>query len=117
MTYKKQRKQWQKQEKFLGKSLSKSSNSKDCEYNILFKPVAERGLLSLTKKDQKLISHKIDKLINDPYPNGVKKLRGSENIFRLRVRHFRIIYTIKKRELCILVLIVGDRKDVYKNKS
>ncbi|MCE5317539.1 MAG: type II toxin-antitoxin system RelE/ParE family toxin [Parachlamydia sp.] len=45
---------------------------------------------------------------------GQIKLKGSENLFRIRVGPYRIIYTIQDDKLIVLVLEIGDRKDIYK---
>jgi len=44
----------------------------------------------------------------------VKKLEGEADIYRVRDGNFRIIYRIEDRKLLILVLLVGDRRDVYR---
>lgn len=49
-------------------------------------------------------------------PLGVVKLKGSNNFYRLRVGDYRIIYTIERDRLLILILKIGDRKDVFKTK-
>ena len=60
------------------------------------------------------VSRKIDALAQDPRPAGVKKLEGEADIYRVRDGNFRIIYRIEDRKLLILVLLVGDRRDVYR---
>jgi mRNA interferase RelE/StbE len=54
-------------------------------------------------------------LRNDPRSPGVKKLAGKDDLYRIREGDYRIIYTIRKhRDLVILVLKIGDRKEVYR---
>jgi len=60
------------------------------------------------------VSRKIDALAQDPRPAGVKKLEGEADIYRVRDGNFRIIYRLEDRKLLILVLLVGDRRDVYR---
>jgi len=60
------------------------------------------------------VSRKIDALAQDPRPAGVKKLEGEADVYRVRAGNFRIIYRIEDRKLLILVLLVGDRRDVYR---
>lgn len=57
----------------------------------------------------------IGSLATDPYCDS-KKLRTPKNsspLFRLRVGNHRIVYTINDGELLVLVVSVGDRKDIY----
>jgi len=44
----------------------------------------------------------------------VKKLKGFENSFRLRISKFRIIFTIENNELLIEVIKADSRGDIYK---
>ncbi|MEJ7760207.1 MAG: type II toxin-antitoxin system RelE/ParE family toxin [Gemmatimonadaceae bacterium] len=75
---------------------------------------AARALRKLEPAVRLQVSRKIDALAQDPRPAGVKKLEGEADIYRVRVGNFRIIYRIENRKLLILVLLVGDRKDVYR---
>jgi len=44
----------------------------------------------------------------------VTKLSGETNLYRIRDGDFRIIYTIEDRKLLILVLSIGNRREIYK---
>lgn len=48
----------------------------------------------------------------DPYA-GKKLLGKYQDLRSYRVWPYRIIYTIKKRELLVLVIKVGHRQEVY----
>ena len=56
---------------------------------------------------------------DDPYREGedadVKKLTGLSGLYRLRVGSYRVAYQINDGELVILVVKVGDRRDVYRS--
>lgn len=55
---------------------------------------------------------------DDPYRQDadVKKLTGPSGLFRLRVGSYRVAYQINDGELVILVVTVGDRRDlVYRS--
>ncbi|MGW1146291.1 type II toxin-antitoxin system RelE family toxin [Streptomyces sp. NPDC002454] len=56
-------------------------------------------------------------LCDDPYREDadVKKLTGPSGRYRLRVGSHRIAYQTNDGELVILVVKVGDRRDVYRN--
>ncbi|MBN3881032.1 MULTISPECIES: type II toxin-antitoxin system RelE family toxin [unclassified Nostoc] len=57
-----------------------------------------RGALKQLKKIpselQERIQIKIDDLATEPRPNGVKKLKGKENAYRIRIGDYRVIYDI-----------------------
>jgi len=57
---------------------------------------------------------RIEALSDDPSPQGVAKLEGAETLYRLRVGDYRIVYEIRDKELLVLVVKVGHRKDVYR---
>ncbi|MFD6231026.1 type II toxin-antitoxin system RelE/ParE family toxin [Streptomyces sp. NPDC060232] len=44
----------------------------------------------------------------------VKKLTGPSGLYRLRVGSYRIAYQVLDGELVVLVVKVGDRRDVYR---
>jgi mRNA interferase RelE/StbE len=50
----------------------------------------------------------------DPLPNGVKKLAGFEDYYRIRVGDWRIIYALEEERLVVLVLEIGARGGVYR---
>ena len=54
-------------------------------------------------------------LASEPRPHGVKKLSGEENLYRVRVGDYRIIYQVRDRELVVLVLKIGHRREIYRS--
>jgi mRNA interferase RelE/StbE len=50
----------------------------------------------------------------NPRPDGVKKLKGLVNTYRIRVGDYRVIYRINDQELMIVLLNSNHRKDVYR---
>ena len=63
------------------------------------------------------IQTKIDDLAIEPRPKGVKKLKGEENSYRIRVGDYRVIYDIFDDVLLVSVVEVGHRSEVYKDES
>jgi mRNA-degrading endonuclease RelE of RelBE toxin-antitoxin system len=47
---------------------------------------------------------KLDALQEEPRPVGVEKLAGAENLYRVRVGDWRIVYAIRDRELVVIVI-------------
>ena len=50
----------------------------------------------------------------EPHPPGSRKLEGYDDVFRIRVGVYRIIYSVSGRKLVIIILKLGHRKDVYR---
>ena len=78
-----------------------------------------RALQDLKKIDlpfQKIIKEKLLILAENPgiLKNNIKKLTGTkEDYYRLRVGSYRIIYEKRDKELIILIIRIGHRKEIY----
>lgn len=83
-------------------------------YAVRFKPAAERAIRKLEKRDRRRLFERAAKLATDPRPADAVKLRGTDDLWRVRVGDFRIIYTIEEDVLLVLVVKVGNRRDVYR---
>ena len=59
------------------------------------------------------ILDRLAELETNPRPADVKKLKGRD-AWRIRVGDYRVIYEIHDRDLQILVITVGNRRDVYR---
>ena len=83
-------------------------------YRIEFAPTAERDFKSLDKPIQTRLARRIDSLAENPFPQGIIKLAGEEDLYRLRVGDYRIIYQMQGRRLVILIVRIGHRGDIYR---
>ena len=83
-------------------------------YRVELKPSAERALTALQRRDRIRVARKIDALATDPRPPGVEKLKGAEDLWRVRTGDYRIIYAILDDALVILVIRIGHRREVYR---
>jgi mRNA interferase RelE/StbE len=83
-------------------------------YAIEILPSAERALSALDKPHRERIGARIDALATNPRPAGIKKLHGDDNVWRLRVGEYRVIYEIHDRRLVVTVVKVGHRREVYR---
>lgn len=82
-------------------------------FEILIKPSAVKEIESLPRKDRQRVVKRIAALAQDPRPPGCEKLSGQEG-YRVRQGNYRILYEIRERKLTVIVVKVGDRKDVYR---
>ena len=83
-------------------------------YSILLAPPAERQFKALTESTQKRIVKRLRMLAANPRPHGAKKLVNEDDLYRIREGDYRIIYTIRDKELILLVVKIGDRKEIYR---
>jgi len=83
-------------------------------YQITIERTALKFLKTIPKQAQAKIIKAIQNLAIEPKPNGVKKLTGRDG-WRIRIGDYRIIYEIYKDRCHILILDIGQRKDIYKN--
>ncbi|HNT36636.1 MAG TPA: type II toxin-antitoxin system RelE/ParE family toxin [bacterium] len=83
-------------------------------YSISITASAQRSIARLEKPIQRRIQQAIDRLEETPRPFGAEKMQGEPNGYRLRVGDYRILYEIGDRELLVLVVKVGHRREVYR---
>ena len=84
------------------------------QYRVLFKRSADRALRKLPLAVQRRIVAEVDSLAHNPQPPGVLKMSGAENLWRIRIGDYRVVYEIHDDRLIVLVLRVAHRKDVYR---
>tara|TARA_R110000868_G_scaffold268443_1_gene527626 strand:- start:1065 stop:1322 length:258 start_codon:yes stop_codon:yes gene_type:complete len=83
-------------------------------YQITFKKKAAKEMLNLPSSMLPKIVNSIDNLSENPRPEGSKKLRGSdEDLWRIRIGNYRVIYSIKDSIRIVNIRKVGHRKDIY----
>ena len=83
-------------------------------YRITLTKAAARELAAVPKPVLKRIDACITGLANDPLPPGVKKLKNSNGMYRVRVSDYRILYRIEQEVLVILIVRIGHRREVYR---
>jgi len=76
---------------------------------IIISPRAEKELKKLSKINQIAVARKIRCLKDAPCQE--EKLKGYQNIFRVRVGEIRIIYRKISQE--IYIILIAHRKEVY----
>ena len=83
-------------------------------YRIQLTKTAVRDLGAVPKNMLQRLDTCILRLADDPLPQGVKKLRNSGGMYRIRVSDYRIIYRVEQEVLTILVVKIGHRREVYR---
>ena len=83
-------------------------------YRVEITSQAEKTLRKLDKASQRRIAARIDELAENHRPSDCKKLADQDDLWRIRVGNFRIVYQVLDRKLLVLVIRIGDRKDIYR---
>jgi len=82
-------------------------------YSIEWKASAVKELRKIPGHLLVGILAQVEFLRDSPRPDGVKKLKGSEHTYRIRVGEYRIIYAIYDKKLLVEIVRVRNRKDAY----
>ena len=83
-------------------------------YSLRIKPSAAREIEDVDgRADRRRVVARIERLAEEPRPRGSVELAGGER-YRVRQGRYRIVYEIRDAELIVLVIGVGDRRDVYR---
>lgn len=85
-------------------------------YRVEIEPPAWDAIMRLGKRDQERVLVAVEALEVAPRPSGVKKLEGVANLYRVRVGDFRIIYTVNDGVLLVVIVAVGNRREIYKKR-
>lgn len=84
------------------------------KYRISIKRSAVKEIEAIPqKKERQRIIRRIGQLADNPRHAASRKLSGHDR-YRIRQGAYRIVYSIKDDELLIVVVKVGNRKDVYR---
>ena len=75
---------------------------------------AERQLRALPREDQGRVVRAIQRLGEEPHPRGCRKLAGYRDLWRIRVGYHRVLYSVDRQRIVVIVLKTGHRKDVYR---
>jgi mRNA interferase RelE/StbE len=81
------------------------------EINILRH--AQKALEKMPAPEYERIKKIIYALAGTPRPPGCKRLKGREG-WRIRMGNYRILYDIQDKEHTILIIDIGDRKEIYR---
>ena len=83
-------------------------------YKLVFSRSFEKDIRKLPKEIVARIITQVKALAEDPFPKGAKKLRGEQRKYRLRVGHYRVIYTVNTESSEVDLIYARHRRDVYR---
>lgn len=84
-------------------------------YTVQFARPPEKLLRRIPKDMLRRLQKAIDGLAVDPRPPGSVKLAGYDDLYRVRVGDWRIVYAIRDEVLIVVVIEVTPRGGAYRN--
>jgi len=82
-------------------------------YEVIISSSAQREIRKLQKIEVQRIIPAIQLLSNDACPPGCKKLTSTQNIYRIRIGNYRVLYSIDDVIRIMEVSGVRHRRDAY----
>ena len=87
------------------------------DYRIEFTPAAVRKLRKLDPQTRRRIQAAVELLATQPRPPGAKKLVGGDGEWRVRTGDYRIVYEVRDNVLLVLVIAIGHRSSIYRDRT
>lgn len=79
-------------------------------YRFIIKKPAKKFIDGLPMNERRRIVDAIERL---PDNGDTKRLQGHDDLFRLRVGPYRVLYTVDNGEFVIYVIDAGSRGQIY----
>ncbi len=83
-------------------------------YEIRIARRAVKSLAGLERREQQRIRAAIELLAENPRPPACVAMSGEQDVYRVRVGDYRIVYEVIDAMLVIHVVRVGHRREVYR---
>ncbi len=83
------------------------------DYSVTLARSARKELEALSDLLIQKIFPKIEALTIEPRPSGCRKLQGFENLWRVRIGNYRVIYSIDDNTRVIDIVAVRHRQKAY----
>ena len=84
-------------------------------YEVIFKKSALKELQALPDRVKQKIMDAVQLLALNPYTEllQIKKLKGADSLFRIRIQDYRVLYSVENEVLKVMVVRVAHRREVY----
>lgn len=79
-------------------------------YRFIIKKPAKKFIDGLPVNERRRIVDAIERL---PDSGDIRRLQGHNDLFRLRVGPYRVLYTVDNGEFVIYVIDAGSRGQIY----
>jgi mRNA interferase RelE/StbE len=82
-------------------------------YQVILPKSVQKELDRLPDEIENRILARLADLETNPRPTDTKKLKG-RNAWRIRIGDYRVIYEIYDRDLRVILIAVGHRREIYR---
>lgn len=83
-------------------------------YSLVFLPAAARQIRKLPRDVAERVKVATDGLRDNPRPPGCVKLTGAEDLWRIRLGDYRVIYMIADAALVVTVVATAHRREIHR---
>jgi len=83
-------------------------------YALTFTAPGHRSFLKLDRSTAARLEPRIAALADDPRPTGCVKLAGQDDLWRIRIGDYRVVYAVNDARRTVEVTVVAHRRDVYR---
>ncbi len=85
-------------------------------YRVEFTRSAEKEFERLPAKMRSNTAEALQLLSQNPYSEllKIKKLKGAEDLYRIRIGDYRIVYESRNERRIVLVIKIGHRSKIYR---
>jgi mRNA interferase RelE/StbE len=84
-------------------------------YRLEVSPAADRDLEKLKgrirRQDFDRLRVAVGGLAEEPRPQGVRKIKGEEKAYRIRVGNYRVVYEVYDKDKLVLILQIVRRSE------
>jgi mRNA interferase RelE/StbE len=84
-------------------------------YSVAYDPRAAKELSRIDRTPASRIADAVDRLGADPLPAGCRKLAGYDDLWRIRVGDYRVVYTVDHGKLLVMAVHVAHRSRIYRD--
>jgi mRNA interferase RelE/StbE len=85
------------------------------DYSVTIKPSALKEIEKLSKDVASRVMAKAAALATNPRPPGCVKLAGADQLWRVRIGDYRIVYHVNDTRKNVDIRIVAHRREVYRD--
>ncbi len=85
-------------------------------FSVEFVKSARKEFDRLPAKMKTTMTEALKLLSQNPFSEllKIKKLKGAEHLYRVRLGDYRVVYEIRQERLVVLIIKIGHRSDVYR---